>query len=244
MIKFFRKIRQKVLTENKFSKYLLYAIGEILLVMVGILLALQVNNWNEKRKLLLDERLILNGVLEDIKRDTIDLNFNMRGYQQQIELDSIILDHLINKKENSELFEKSFRLVITGDFILTLHTSSYDEAKLKGITTETNNPLWDRINRLYNFYYPELIRFEHDFYTYKIDEYLFSVFDDVLEIDSLDGHPTINDKNYNELLANKNIHWKFRRTKFLHKGSLSRYNTVYSELLEIIDLIKIELNKE
>lgn len=50
MIKFFRKIRQKLLTENKFSKYLLYAFGEIVLVMIGILLALQVNNWNEERQ--------------------------------------------------------------------------------------------------------------------------------------------------------------------------------------------------
>jgi hypothetical protein len=49
MIKFFRKIRQKMLTENKFSKYLIYAIGEIILVMIGILLALQVNNWNTER---------------------------------------------------------------------------------------------------------------------------------------------------------------------------------------------------
>ena len=50
MIKFFRKIRHRLLTENKFSKYLIYAIGEIVLVMIGILLALQVNNWNEERK--------------------------------------------------------------------------------------------------------------------------------------------------------------------------------------------------
>jgi hypothetical protein len=50
MIKFFRKIRQKMLTENKFSKYLLYAIGEIILVVIGILIALQVNNANETRK--------------------------------------------------------------------------------------------------------------------------------------------------------------------------------------------------
>jgi hypothetical protein len=49
MIKFFRKIRQKMLTENKFSKYLIYAIGEIVLVMIGILLAVQVNNWNNNR---------------------------------------------------------------------------------------------------------------------------------------------------------------------------------------------------
>lgn len=68
MIKFFRQIRQKLLSENppagragKFSKYLLYAVGEILLVVIGILIALQVNNWNEQRKLRLEE---LNALVE------------------------------------------------------------------------------------------------------------------------------------------------------------------------------------
>ena len=51
MIKFFRKIRQRLVAESKFSKYLLYAIGEIILVVIGILIALQINNWNENRKL-------------------------------------------------------------------------------------------------------------------------------------------------------------------------------------------------
>ena len=51
MIKFFRKIRQNLLSENKFSKYLIYAIGEIILVVVGILIALSINNWNESKKL-------------------------------------------------------------------------------------------------------------------------------------------------------------------------------------------------
>ncbi|MFS4447322.1 DUF6090 family protein [Maribacter sp. 2307UL18-2] len=46
MLKFFGKIRQKLLSENKFSKYLIYAIGEIVLVVIGILIALQINNWN------------------------------------------------------------------------------------------------------------------------------------------------------------------------------------------------------
>lgn len=50
MIKLFRKIRQNLIMENKNSKYIKYAFGEIILVMIGILLALQVNNWNEKRK--------------------------------------------------------------------------------------------------------------------------------------------------------------------------------------------------
>jgi hypothetical protein len=58
MIKFFRKIRQNLLSENKLSKYLLYAIGEIMLVMIGILLALSINNWNENKKTISLERII------------------------------------------------------------------------------------------------------------------------------------------------------------------------------------------
>jgi hypothetical protein len=45
VVKFFRRIRQKLVAENKFSRYLIYAIGEIILVVIGILIALQVNNW-------------------------------------------------------------------------------------------------------------------------------------------------------------------------------------------------------
>ena len=59
MIKFFRKIRQNLLMENKTSKYLKYAIGEIILVMIGILLALQVNNWNQQRIAIQKEQLLL-----------------------------------------------------------------------------------------------------------------------------------------------------------------------------------------
>lgn len=50
MIKFFRKIRQKLLSEGKTGKYLKYAFGEIFLVVIGILIALSINNWNENRK--------------------------------------------------------------------------------------------------------------------------------------------------------------------------------------------------
>lgn len=50
MLKFFRKIRLELLSENSFPKYLIYALGEILLVVIGILIALQINNWNEARK--------------------------------------------------------------------------------------------------------------------------------------------------------------------------------------------------
>jgi len=71
MIKFFRKIRHRLLTENKFSKYLIYAFGEIILVMIGILLALQVNSWNQKRLDSLEEKKILSSLKQDF-RNSID----------------------------------------------------------------------------------------------------------------------------------------------------------------------------
>jgi len=73
MIKFFRKIRQNLVSESKFSKYLVYAIGEIVLVVIGILIALQINNANEARKNRLKEISYLNNLKEDIKSDSLYL---------------------------------------------------------------------------------------------------------------------------------------------------------------------------
>ena len=56
MIKFFRKIRQKLLVENNVSRYLFYAIGEIALVIIGILFALQINNWNNEKNLQIESQ--------------------------------------------------------------------------------------------------------------------------------------------------------------------------------------------
>ena len=68
MIKLFRKIRQNLIMENKTSKYFKYAIGEIVLVVIGILIALQINNWNENRKLQQREVQILNEIKSDLSQ--------------------------------------------------------------------------------------------------------------------------------------------------------------------------------
>lgn len=78
MIKFFRKIRQKLLTENRFTKYLLYAIGEIVLVVIGILIALQVNNNNTEKK----KHKLEIAMLKDLK---VDLEMADQKIEKQIE---------------------------------------------------------------------------------------------------------------------------------------------------------------
>lgn len=73
MIKFFRKIRRKLLTENKVSQYLLYAIGEIALVVIGILVALQINNWNEESKSNELLRKYETNIIAELKSDLLRL---------------------------------------------------------------------------------------------------------------------------------------------------------------------------
>ena len=75
MIKFFRKIRQNLLMENKTSRYFKYAIGEIILVVIGILIALQINNWNEIKKLKNEEIKMLKVIRDGIAKDTLNLNW-------------------------------------------------------------------------------------------------------------------------------------------------------------------------
>ena len=65
MLKFFRKIRYNLMEQNKTGKYLKYAVGEIILVMIGILLALQVNNWNQQRIAMQKEQLLLEALHDE-----------------------------------------------------------------------------------------------------------------------------------------------------------------------------------
>ena len=110
MIKFFRKIRQVLLAENKFSKYLLYAIGEIVLVVIGILIALQINTWNQNRIADNEERIILKNIhteflqnRETLKSTITEINisfntgktlFNLIG-KERAEIERYNLDSLI-----------------------------------------------------------------------------------------------------------------------------------------------------
>ena len=112
MIKFFRKIRQRLLTENppkgqagKFSKYLLYAIGEIVLVVIGILIALSINNWNQNRIAQQEEnkwyaKMIgdLNIALENVKTESE----RFKGYQ-------VIHRHIYNETKGRATYDPEIK---------------------------------------------------------------------------------------------------------------------------------------
>lgn len=86
MIKFFRTIRQQLITTGKAKNYFIYAIGEIILVVIGILIALQINNWNENRKDRILEKEYLVRIREDIKLDTKWVNsYIIDKYERKVQ---------------------------------------------------------------------------------------------------------------------------------------------------------------
>jgi len=127
MIKFFRKIRQKLLSENKFSKYLIYAIGEIVLVVIGILIALSINNWNENNKTIKSE----NKALVDLKKEfTVNMNELSRIQTNRVRNDSLLRDYL-NQITNSDIdIKDKIKLNIPGVYGAQWSTKS---AVLTGI---------------------------------------------------------------------------------------------------------------
>ncbi len=108
MIKFFRKIRQQLLTENKFSKYLLYAIGEIVLVVIGILFALQINNWNEYRKERIVEREILQNMVESLESTIQKMQAHIDANEYCDRASDIILNTVENKLTYNDSLNKYF----------------------------------------------------------------------------------------------------------------------------------------
>lgn len=116
MIKFFRKIRQKLIDEGNLKRYLIYAIGEILLVVIGILLAVQINEWNKERQNLNLEKQYFQRFIQDLKQDSIDLFSVTARTNINIKLCVIILDSLKvqipAQHLNNPVYKKALRKVI------------------------------------------------------------------------------------------------------------------------------------
>ena len=129
MLRFFRQIRQRLLTDNKFSKYLLYAIGEILLVVIGILIALQVDNWNEKKQERAEELNYLSRLNEDLKVDNAYFKRRIDDANRYIDLCIDFRDKLFEKQKSMEEAISLWDLFrgFNESEMLTIQNSTYSE---------------------------------------------------------------------------------------------------------------------
>ncbi|RMA56305.1 hypothetical protein BXY75_3427 [Ulvibacter antarcticus] len=148
-----------MLTENKFSKYLLYAIGEILLVMIGILLAFQVNKWNEIKK----DNILQKNLLKEIKigliSDLKDVTSNIERQQEILTNQQLIINWIQSDKEYQDTIAKSLADSYQGTYF-GANDGPYETLKQIGLRRIQNDSLRNQISNLYNIVYPLYRKFD------------------------------------------------------------------------------------
>ena len=192
MIKFFRKIRQQLLEEHRFTKYLLYAIGEIVLVVIGILIALQIDNWNEERKNTEIKKSLVENLIADLNMDiqnmetlnTINTNAENEGLYLASYLESALFEidtlRLINSIVLSGYVpNKSIISSTYNDLINSNNIRLFNDVKLKRLlddyyvenswfellNTRILQTVWyDYRDEMSKFHSPKLYQ---DFYEYQ-----------------------------------------------------------------------------
>jgi hypothetical protein len=133
MIKLFRKIRQKLLTENKFSKYLIYAIGEIILVVIGIFIAIQLNNLNEERKQTNKENEYYCKLLEDIQQDLIQIDKLIVESEIRIESSNQFLSLVQQENLNSKrIANKMLEAISLVTYTFKPNIAAFEDIKSSG----------------------------------------------------------------------------------------------------------------
>jgi len=173
MAKIFRKIRQKLLSENKFSQYLLYAIGEIILVVIGILIALQMNIWNQDRK----DNNALKEYLGKIKTHTIEDMYKLDkiavGRTQIAELCKKARLRILDKEEDEDLILFMTCGAAFADFYFKPNIKS------SGYFGKINNTPLDSLLNRYHSLVDEIAQNERSYNQYVVGQeaYLSTKFD-------------------------------------------------------------------
>jgi len=141
MINFFRKIRKQLADDNKPLKYMRYAIGEIVLVVIGILIALAINNWNEDRKEKILKETYTKQLANSFKKDIIRL-------EEYVELNNFfdeegfyLLDYLLNRNEEPDFNRLTKATMLTSDIrTASSNASVYNDLISTGNLKLYNNP--------------------------------------------------------------------------------------------------------
>ncbi len=190
MIKFFRYIRRSLIQENKMGKYFKYAIGEIVLVVIGILIALQINNWNESRKLQEGINTYLNQKLVNLHEDQIRLVELKEFRLSAAEKSRQFLDLGLEKTDVFDVVETTKQIFTERRFTTTVERNETSTAKYYWSKKEASiNNLEQEYMRLV-----ELVMFE---------ENRLNTFSETIELDLWrGGYFTDNHRLYNSMIKN------------------------------------------
>lgn len=155
MITLFRKIRQSLLDQGKVTRYLVYAIGEILLVLMGILIALEINNNNERNKARVFEEKMLIEVKNALEQDVDFFENHLIGFRNKEAAKAAVFfnKYYLTKQINPDSIEFHFNNLDFG-FQVTYNRGPYEALKSTGLDKVSNDSLRSVMIYVYDFVYP------------------------------------------------------------------------------------------
>ena len=155
MIKFFRRLRQSLVPKNKIGNYTLYAFGEIVLVMIGILLALQVNNWNNDRQRAKQERGLLIQLHSDLWSMKGDIEGDLSILKQGIKSHFKILEYLQTDAPYDKTLCFDFYWLSQDEYVYPVSTA-YETVKSKGLDIIRNDSIRNHLQNGYDLVFPRI----------------------------------------------------------------------------------------
>ena len=238
MLTFFRRIRKTLLVEGSAYKYLLYAVGEILLVMVGILLALQVNNWNEERKEAQFERKMYEELMISIERSIEQLSQGISYSQRVVRSCQIILDHFNQDLPYQDSLDKHFAISLRW-WHPSLGNQAYESLKNHyGLHILKNDSIRNQLGSLTETEWMEyLITQQEDYFASAIAPNLIDWFKEYSverEMEPYDYNELKNSRKYNHILRTS-LGMRLRQIRWYEGTVRGREHT--------IEMIKSELDK-
>ena len=161
MIRFLRRIRHRLIKEGALSKYLLYATGEIVLIVVGILIALQLNNWNADRAREAQELELLGEMLVNLRSDSLDHAGN-RAFWERVERSAFaVAEGLDARSPWADSMEAHYGWLLNSG-IANLNTSAYDNLRSLGLDLISTDSLRVAITNHYTVKYDRLTQYDQD----------------------------------------------------------------------------------
>lgn len=244
MIKFFRRIREQLISENKFSKYFIYAIGEIVLVVIGILIALQINNWNEEKKDHTFEMRMLSEVKNALDNDIVYFKRMVRRYEK-LDSSATRFIRLVHQKATFDdtLYRKGISrwyYLRTGNNYI-YNRGPYEAIKSSGLDRISSDSLRNRLVNFYDFQFPkneELMNWvdrEYDEDVKQLESFLGPNF-----IEIVDGKEEVFSKFPEDLLQRPEFLELLRNMRMRAR----LYNSWMQDFIEDMEVMSGELTRE
>jgi hypothetical protein len=249
MIQLFRTIRRDLLNKKKLGNYFFYALGEILLVVLGILIALQINNWNEGQKLSALEQKLLVAIKTDLEATKNDLKTDIRSTDKLMAYTDSLYNSLYYRDNYKGSFP--FRFPLSRTFqrgALFAKISAYESLKSAGINIISNDSLRNRITEFYELGLGR-VRVNEEIMLHYRNNYLIPVMEETFTT----GDDCSTCKSLREVIDNgtdKNwisIETGDSQLKFVLKSffeSLRSQKRRYEEVLDEIEALSQHLSAE